>query len=207
LAAFNDRLAQVPIGDQVAWADAAKDVSGALSAWARYDRGNAPELRQAASALSRSAQLHRKGLPPGRRVKESPMGTAVLFLSARRDDKPRIAGAVLLRQLLQAAEALRDHHVASANLRQAQMLQREVIDRLERVPMTGYRLTPAETMSESDRSAWEARQVAVVGQTGPRMTGPAGALAEPLPRPLTARTDHATTRGGTNRDGERDGSR
>ena len=207
LAAFNERLAQVPIGDRVAWADAAKDVSGAMSAWARYDTSNAPELRLAASALSRSAQLPRKGLPPGRRVKESPMGTAFLFMAARRDDKPRIAGAVLLRQLLQSATALRDYHVATANLRQAQTLQREVIDRLERVPMTGYRLTPPETMSESDRRAWEARQVAVVGQVGPHRTGPAGALPEPLPRPLNPRTGHATTRGGTNREGDRDGSR
>ncbi len=208
LAAFNERLAQVPIGDQVAWADAAKDVSGALSAWARYDKANAGELRQAASALSRSAQLHRKGLPAGRRVKESPMGTALLFMSARRDDKPRIAGAVLMRQLLQTATALRDYHVATRNLRQAQTLQRDVINRLQKVPMTGYQLTPPATMTEAERRAWEARQVAVAGQVGPRtssrQTSPAG---EPLPRPLNPRTDHATTRGGTNREGERDGSR
>ena len=208
LAAFNERLAQVPIGDQVAWADAAKDVSGALSAWARYDKANAGELRQAASALSRSAQLHRKGLPAGRRVKESPMGTALLFMSARRDDKPRIAGAVLMRQLLQTATALRDYHVATRNVRQAQTLQRDVINRLEKVPMTGYQLTPPATMTEAERRAWEARQVAVAGQVGPRtssrQTSPA---AEPLPRPLNPRADHATTRGGTNRDGDRDGSR
>lgn len=66
LGAFNERLAQVPIGDQAAWADAAKDVSGALSEWARYDKASAGELRQAAAALSRSAQVHRKGLPAGR---------------------------------------------------------------------------------------------------------------------------------------------
>jgi hypothetical protein len=41
------------------------------------------------------------------------MGTALLFISARRDDKPRIAGAVLMRQLLQTATALRDYHVAT----------------------------------------------------------------------------------------------
>lgn len=214
LGAFNERLAQVPIGDQVAWADAAKDVSGALSAWARYDKTNAGELRRAASALSRSAQMHRKGLPAGRRVKESPMGTALLFMSARRDDKPKIAGAVLMRQVLQTATALRDYHVATENLRQAEVLQREVLERLERVPMTGYLVSPPAMMTEAERRTWEARQVALAGQVGSRGTAPgvatpapAGPAVDPLPRPLTPRTDHATTRGGTNREGDRDGSR
>jgi hypothetical protein len=208
LAAFNERLGSVPIGDQVAWADAAKDVSGALSAWARYDQVNAPDLRRAAAVLSRSAQMHRKGLPPGRRVKESPMGTALLFMSARRGDKPRIAGSVLLRQVLQTAVALRDCHVATTNLRQAQAVQTEVIDRLQRLPMTGYRAAPPEVMSEADRRAWEAREIAVAGQVGPRGTTQAGPLSDPLPRPLTTRKDHAAGLRGTNREeGDRDGAR
>ncbi len=119
-----------------------------------------------------------------------------------------------MRQVLQTATALRDYHVATKNLRQAQVLQREVLERLERVPMTGYRVSPPETMTDTERRAWEARQVALAGQVGPRGTNlgaptpaPAGPSADPLPRPLTPRTDHATTRGGTNREGDRDGSR
>jgi len=102
----------------------------------------------------------------------------------------------------QTATVLRDYHVATRNLRQAQVLQREVLERLERVPMTGYRASPPETMTEIERRAWEAQQVALAGQVGLRgmaPRAPAGPAADPLPRPLTPRTDHATTRGRTNR--------
>jgi hypothetical protein len=74
--------------------------------------------------------------------------------------------------------------------------------------MTGYQLSPPATMTEADRRAWEARQVAVAGQVGPHTSSPQTSPAgEPLPRPLNPRTDHATTRGATNREGDRDGSR
>ena len=142
------------------------------------------------------------------------MGTALLFMSARSDDKPKIAGAVLMRQVLQTATALRDYHVATDNLRQAEVLQHEVLERLERVPMTGYLVSPPAMMTEAERRTWEARQVALAGQVGSRGTAPgvatpapAGPAVDPLPRPLTPCTDHATTRGGTNREGDRDGSR
>lgn len=165
LAAFNDRLASTPVTDRLAWNDAARDVSGALSAWAKFDPQNAEELRRAASVVARSAQEQRRAIPPGRRVKESPMGTAYLFLAMKNSDKPKIVAGVFLRQMLKTAEALRDYHVQTGNTRQAQAMNVEVIARLQAIPLHGYALDVPEKMTDSDRAAWAAHQVAQQGQT------------------------------------------
>lgn len=181
-AAFNAGLAAVPIGDRASWADAARDASGVLSAWARLDQVNAEELRGAASAMSRSAQLARSPYPPGRRVKESAMGTALILTAAAKSDRPRISTMVLMRQVLKTAEALRDHHRVTANLRQAHLLQVQVVDRLQRIQLVEY-----PTGHLADRSAAQARAAGDIAaqltpSTGPARTSRPG--AGPLPRPL-----------------------
>lgn len=198
LAAFNDRLAAVPVTDQAAWADAARDVSGALSAWARYDTDNGAELAAAAAALGRSAQLQRASLPGGRRVKESAMGTALVFMSARRDDRPKIAGVILMQQLMRTAVALRDYHRQRANDREAQRIHTEVITRLERIQSGGrlgaYSQAPVlELAGPADRAALEARRVATAGW--------APAAGGPLPNKLGPPTDRAVQ--GRSRPGQR----
>jgi len=203
-AAFNERLAQVPVQDHAAWAEAARDVSGALSAWARYDGTHAADLRHAAAVVARSAQQQRRAVDTRRRAKESPMGTAYLFLAARRDDKPKITAAVLIRQIVATAAALRDYHAATANMREAQAMHREVIERLGRVSLVGYATSIPETMSAQERTAWEARKVALQGHgTGVpvRNQGPA---PSPLPNALQPRQAQVPARSGQGKEGERD---
>lgn len=57
MAAFNDRLAGLPLTDEAGWAEAARQASGAVAAWAGHD----PELAGAARVLARSAQTRRPG--------------------------------------------------------------------------------------------------------------------------------------------------
>ncbi|MGQ0632477.1 MAG: relaxase/mobilization nuclease domain-containing protein [Sporichthyaceae bacterium] len=207
LSAFNDRLTAVPITDHAAWADAARDASAALSAWARYDPENAGELGRAAAALGRSAQLQRPAGTTRRRVKESAMGTALVFMSARRDDRPKIAGMILMQQILRTAVALRDYQAARANSREAQRIHTEVITRLQRLQheghLAGYSQAPVlELAVGADRAALQARQVATTGWeptapgTGPDI-GTGTVDGSPLPNPLAPRREHgAPTRGG-----------
>lgn len=198
LTAFSDRLQTVPATDRVGWSDAARDISGALSAWARYDPVLAPELRTAAAVLARSAQDRRPGGQLGRRVRESPMGTALIFLAATSDDKPKIAAGVLMAQILRTATAIRDYHTATTNLHQARAVN-AVITRLQGVPLPGYQPDLA-AMSTGEREAWNARQqVADAFAAPPREPGP------PLPNPLLPRPQIGAR---TNpREGDRDAGR
>jgi hypothetical protein len=218
LEAFNERLVMVPYTDRAAWADAARDASGVLSAWAKYDPANAAQLRAASIAMSRSAQYQRKATPPGRRVKESPMGTAFLFLAAKPEDQAKIAAALLLRQLMTTARALAAHHKALGDLRQAQTIERDVIGRLEQVQLAGYRTVATagpgqeagrEAVAESggvatvERSTTspslsaEEEKVRRVSQAfGTETQRPDESGRDPLPRPLGEPRRPATSRPG-----------
>jgi len=137
LTGYSDRLASVPQWDREAWATAARDTSGALSAWARFDPANAAELRTAASVLSRSATPPRAGQPAASTTsgRSGLAGVALLFAQATRQGrgKDAVAAALFLRQLLRLAESIRAHQVAAANLAEATRIQRDVIDRLQRI--------------------------------------------------------------------------
>ena len=138
-AAFNDRLSATPTTDRAAWAMAARDVSGALSAWARYDTANRDALYEAARVVGRSAQERRPAHPPARRAPgPSPMGTALLFVQASPQSKGKIAAQLLMRQVLVTATALRDFHGAHGNWTEATRMHEQVVQRLEAVPLTSY---------------------------------------------------------------------
>lgn len=201
---FNAKLSQVPIGDQTAWADAARDVSGTLSAWARHDPANAREFRAAAAALSRSAQVRRAPLPTGRRVKASSMGATFMLLGAKPEQRKKIAGVLLMQQVLKTVQALQDYHRARGHLAHVERLQRDVVDRLERVQLTGYKPVPPQGLTPAEEKAWEAQQIARQGQV-PMTAPPAPAAGRkpgqgPLPRPLKPRRDQDPTREGQRND-------
>jgi hypothetical protein len=61
LAAYNDRLTGLPLGDEAGWAEAARQSAGAVAAWASHDPDHGPELARAARALARSAQTRKPG--------------------------------------------------------------------------------------------------------------------------------------------------
>lgn len=203
LAQFSDRLAQIPMTDRGAFADAARDVSGALSAWARFDPEHREDLRAAASTIARSAQTHRRTEPAGRRPVASTMGTALLFEQAKHGGKGKIAGAVFMQQILKTAEALRDFHQVSGNLREATRIQEHAVARLAKVPLLGYApdvQRPVESTLRRQAPVDFAREFAQEAAKGNRSGAPApaspvrpGPVASPLPRPLTRQPDSAET--------------
>lgn len=169
LQAFTDRLGQTPIADRAAWSRAARDVSGALSAWAQADPANAAELRAAATVVARAAQDRRPGGQTGQRSKDSAMGLALVLLASNGAAKPGVAMAALMAQILRAAAAVSDYHRATGNVAQAQALQ------VQLVRLTG--LTVTEPVA-SVRTAGPALQlptpIEARPQTGARVTAERG---------------------------------
>lgn len=187
LAEFSARLAQITFDDRGSFADAARDVSGTLSAWAKFDPDHGDELRAAALTLARSAQTHRRTDPPGRRAVASTMGTALLFEQAKHEGKGKIAAAIFMQQILKTAEAIRDFHQASGNLREAARIHQDALTRLQAVPLLGYAATVegAPPVRQEQSAAEAARSFTDVGAGAPGGSGPQQTPApSPLPRPL-----------------------
>ena len=133
LQAFTQQLRHTPLNDRAAWSRAARDVSGALSAWAQVDPANAADLRAAAAAVARVAQDRRAGGQPGTRSKDSTMGLALVMLASNGVAKPDVATAALMAQLVRTASAVADYHRATRNQRQASDVG-ALLSRLERLP-------------------------------------------------------------------------
>jgi hypothetical protein len=124
------------------------------------------------------------------------MGTALIFLAAKEADRPRIAAALLMAQILKTAAALADYHRDLRNYAQQEAIDRQVIATLERLPLPGYQPDLA-AMSPVERDAWQARMATAGMNT---TSGPAPA---PLPNQLNVR-DRTGAR--QSREGGRDGS-
>ena len=183
LGEMHDALARVPAGDQAAWANAAQEVSGALSAWAKADPDARDELNAAARAVARSAQMHRKGHTPKPRAEASAMGTALLFAQLKNNGKGAVAVSALMHQVLATAAAIRDHHTATGNLREARAVHTNVVERLERVQLLGYA-----DETHASHPAMVARRLSQAGQAPARQVaaGPSPAAAgDVLPPTLT----------------------
>lgn len=212
-AAFNEALTRVPVTDRAAWADAARDGAGVLSAWARLGLGWIRTTRPSCGPRRPRWDAPRScARPPGesgRRVKESPMGTALILLAAAPGtDKAKVAGGVFLRQVLKTAEALREHHRAAANLGEAERMQREVVERLGRIQLVGYATStstqevgPRSPEPEVGKRAREAREraSALTGTGPPVGNSPAEQQVSErqgsglLPRPLSRPHQRSTT--------------
>jgi len=175
LSAFADRLATVPVSDRVAWSVAAREMSGALSAWADVDGPNAAALRQAASVIGRTAQDRRPGAAAAQRGPDSAVATALVFMASRGGDKPTVAAVALMAQLVRAASALADYHRASRNAREAEAVRVQV-QQLVAMKWTGYGSEPVDSRKVQ----------APAGKRQPKQpTRPGPALA--LPRELDHR--------------------
>lgn len=123
LAAMADRLANVPATDRVAWSLAAREVSGALSAWSQADPANRAVLQEAAAVIGRTAQDRRQTVGRAQRGADSGVGVTLLLMASR-GDKPTVATAALMAQLLRTAAAIRDAHREAGNLRDARAVNR-----------------------------------------------------------------------------------
>jgi len=143
LSAYADRLGKVPVTDRVAWSVAAREVSGALSAWARVDEQNAPALREAARVIGRAGQDRRPSAGPGQRSAESAVTSALVFAAAN-GDKPQVAAAALMAQLVRTAMALREYHRETRNVREANAVDVELA-RLSGLRWTGYGPEPRDS--------------------------------------------------------------
>ncbi|MGI8416158.1 MAG: relaxase/mobilization nuclease domain-containing protein [Nakamurella sp.] len=193
LGKFTQRLARTPVTDWLRWSDAARDASGALAAWSRFDPAHATEMREAAAQLARTAQQRRAGGQIGRRTSVSPMGTAYVLLAATKDDRGQMAGEVFLAQILTTATAIRDYHRATRNLAEARAVQVNVIQRLQAIDLTGYAAVP-KLHPEQQRAA------DLQATMNPALYRP----ASPLPNPLTPRPQQAA---GRNREDDRHAGR
>lgn len=201
LGEYNDRLASIPHTDEAAWGDVARDASGALSAWAKLDPDNSEHLNAAAEQVSRSAQVRRRGVPH-RRPHAATMGITTVLLQIRTGGKGQVAGALLAKQIFTTVSALRDRQIAMHRLGEAEGLRTKALERLQKIPMTGYgnettapQAVTAELTSASERATAER---VTMGQDGARPDGPS---ASPLPNPLELKkhSQHSTGRDG--RDG------
>ena len=116
----------------------AHDVAGTLAAWAKFDPDRAADLTAAAAVLSRTAQDRRAGRAPrpGRRAGTG--SAAAVFAVAKAADRPAISAALLMAQLVRAAEAVAAAHRAGANHREADRISTDVVGRLSRMDWSGY---------------------------------------------------------------------
>jgi len=201
LGEYNDQLAAIPHTDEAAWGDVARDVSGALSAWAKLDPDNSEDLNAAAAQVARSAQVRRPGVPH-RRPHAATMGIATVLLQTRTGGKGQVAGALLAKQVFTTVSALRDPQIAVHRLGEAEGLRTKALERLQKIPMTGYgdeTPAPAAVKAELVGAAERATAARVSMDAG---TGrPAGPSTSPLPNPLEPKKHSQHGAGRDGRDG------
>jgi len=219
--ALREHLASIPAGDRAGWAHAAREVSGALSAWSRRVEVRPGALARSADALARYSST-RAYLEPPRvaraAARPSLRGTTLLLMTAADGGRGRAAEAVLVRQLLRTAQAIHDAQVATGQARSAEHLA--VTVRAELAPLVRARPLPAEATAEpvtgraesarysdratSTRAATEADQGAVRAarpddsgaSPGARTSASGGRpLGSPLPNALPQRP-HTTAHPG-----------
>lgn len=181
--AFNERLVSTSFSNRTEWADAARDVSGAMSAWARIDSQNADVLRAGAATLGRSAQVRREPLGPGRRRRESPMPTTFVLLRTKPEDRLKVMTAVMIREVITTATALASYHHAAGDLRQALALREGVVARLEEL-RTAAESTEQWAARRQIGDAFAPKSPQTMPQTEADRSTPHGA---PLPRKLPGR--------------------
>lgn len=193
LEGFADRLQGVPVSDRVGWSVAARDVSGALSAWARLDPVHAADLRSAASVIARAGQDRRPGAGAGLRVRQSAMGAALVLLAAQGADRPGVAAAALMVQLLRAAAAISDYHRQTRNFGEADAVTAQ-LGRLAALGQTDY---PGQRSGDKVPATPSRDRPVRAGRRGPGLQ---------LPNPLEPRP-HTGARPGHERREGRDGGR
>lgn len=187
LAEQADSLARIDPNDHAAWGNVARDASGALSSWARFDPDNREDLNAAARQVARSAQVRRRGVPHSSPRPSTALAAAVL-LQTQSGGKGKVAGVVLMRQLMATVQAVHDRHVQVGHAGEARMMREHAIERLQKVSTIGY---GSELMGAGGRSTstavLEAQRIAsaLKGEDnsiglGDGKHGPDG----PLPRPL-----------------------
>lgn len=139
LAGVREQLRSVPLDDRAQWARVARESSGVLAYWSRrVDGEEAAALRDAARALSVSAQTWR-GEPRSGRSYRADIGTAALVMaSALRGGQGALGAAALVHQIATFAKVVHDAHVAAGEAARARqikdMVRQELRSVTERLP-------------------------------------------------------------------------
>ncbi|PPF83303.1 relaxase [Pseudoclavibacter sp. RFBJ3] len=148
---LNEQLRAVPMEDRETWQRVARDTAGAFAAWSKAVEAEPGDLAAAADALSKSAQTHRRPERAPRSGMASIGGAAMLLASAARGGQGKAAELAMLRQLMNLAGAVYDATRAAGELRQAQLMEADVRDRLMRVRQ-GLAPAPAATAGTASTS-------------------------------------------------------
>lgn len=191
VARLRESLRAVPMDDHAAWAQVARETSGAFAAWSTATESTPGPLAAAADELSKTAQLRRYPVRPVRSVGPSARGASLVLMAATRAGTGTAAQAIMLRQLLNVAKAVHDMHKASNDLRRARQISDLVKTQLSQVA-AGLPSVPA-TVPAVDSETVEAVRTSAAGQR------PARSAGSVLPPKYEQGSSHATTRGRTTR--------
>ena len=195
LDAMRAQMYAVPSQDTAGWARVAGQVSGALSAWSVTTEPTPGPLAQAADAIARSAELHRRSLPRSTGVPgmSSIAGLILAGVGKGRRSQDRLAQTLLLRQLMALGKAVADAHHAVGNLRRAEQINRALNARL--APMLQRRDASMPTMGGTDRAPARSDHQSVVAAAFNRPAGSPIPPSLPTPPPPARRPDRATPAG------------
>lgn len=124
VASINERLRGLPITDKAAWAQVARETSGALSAWSIRTEATPGPLADAARALRRSAQVSEHIPLREHAPMPSPKGAGMLLMQAAVGPSTAAGQALLLRQLMNTVSAVSGMQQEAGLLHQAERLRR-----------------------------------------------------------------------------------
>ncbi|NQX34719.1 hypothetical protein [Herbiconiux sp. VKM Ac-2851] len=194
------RLSEVPLNDQAAWAHAARDTAGVFAAWSRQVEPTPGPLADMARELARSGQIRANRSKPKTADSGSMMGAALLLAQASSSSTP-IKTVMLVRQLMKAVDAISGMHAELGHTQRVEQLSaataRPLLDVQSRLPQYagGDGTVPAESAPSRRASGRpvipemtdEARAAGISEHTWRAIHGGFGASGDPLSkRPGTA---------------------
>ncbi|MGW6172176.1 relaxase/mobilization nuclease domain-containing protein [Arthrobacter sp. NPDC055138] len=189
--ALVEQLRALPHDDHATWAKAAREVSGAFSAWSHRLEPTPGPLAATAAELSRTAQLR----TPKAHGKPAPLpsiaGTAMLFMAASSKNKTAAQSALML-QLVNTAFAIHEMHQQSGRTREAQRIRAVVTEQLKPFAATMPRPVTAGSPEQAAPGQTTGLKSVELGLRGMAPTRPGSAVPT---TPTPARTSQHTGRG------------
>ena len=129
-----ENLSEISLEDRDGWATVARQTSGAFAAWSRAVEEHPGDLAAASEMLSRSAQTHRRNISPFKARGAGPLSQAAMLLAtSTRGGQGTVAQAIMLRQLMRLAQAVKEAADAQQQARLAHLMSTDMAARLVRV--------------------------------------------------------------------------
>lgn len=179
---LRDDLASIDPTDRAAWSRVARETSGAFAAWSQRVEPVPGPLAEASRTLARTAQVRARDVRPRTsRGLRSIAGAASLLAMATSSGQGTQAEAMLFRQLMHVATAIRTMHEAVQESQRAAQLRGSLEGRLDAVRRRMPELVGAGTEPTS--------MALPRGLGGENLSRPMGS---PLPTPLKPRPNVPT---------------